>query len=196
MSLETVVEDIRDEARERAKEIRADAEERAEELVAEAEADAEATIEEAEAEVEREIAQERQQQLSSAKLEAKQMRLEARRDAIQDVRELVEDRIESIEGDEREELTRELLDAAAADEFDEGVDVRVYGRADDEELVSEILDDYDGFEYAGEYDCLGGVVVESEASQVRVNNTFDSVLEDVWENNLKAISARLFDEEQ
>jgi V/A-type H+-transporting ATPase subunit E len=195
MSLETVVEDIRDEARERAKEIRADAEERADELVAEAEADAEEIVAEAEAEAEAEIEREREQKLSSAKLEAKQMRLEARRDALQSVRESVEDRIAGIDGDEREELTRELLDAAST-EFGEGDDVSVYGRADDEALISDILDDYDGYEYAGEYDCLGGVVVESEASRVRVNNTFDSVLEDVWENNLKAISARLFDEEK
>jgi len=195
MSLETVVEDIRDEARERAKEIRADAEERADDLVAEAEADADATIEAAEAEAEREVEREREQKLSSAKLEAKQMRLEARRDALESVREQVADRIAALDGDEREELTRELLDAAAA-EFDEGADVSVYARADDEALVSDILDDYDGYEYAGEYDCLGGVVVESETSRVRVNNTFDSVLEDVWENNLKAISARLFEEEQ
>ncbi|MFC3477595.1 V-type ATP synthase subunit E [Halobacterium litoreum] len=195
MSLETVVEDIRDEARERAKEIRADAEERADDLVAEAEADAEATIEAAEAEAEREVEREREQKLSSAKLEAKQMRLEARRDALESVREQVADRIAAIDGDEREELTRELLDAAA-DEFESDADVSVYGRADDEALISDILDDYDGYEYAGEYDCLGGVVVESETSRVRVNNTFDSVLEDVWENNLKAISARLFDEEQ
>jgi V/A-type H+-transporting ATPase subunit E len=27
-----------------------------------------------------------------------------------------------------------------------------------------------------------------------VNNTFDSVLEDVWEENLREISARLFEE--
>jgi V/A-type H+-transporting ATPase subunit E len=27
-----------------------------------------------------------------------------------------------------------------------------------------------------------------------VNNTFDSVLEDVWEENLRGISARLFEE--
>jgi V/A-type H+-transporting ATPase subunit E len=195
MSLETVVEDVRDEARERAKEIRADAEERADELVAEAEADAEQTIEQAEADAEREIAQEREQKLSSAKLEAKQMRLEARRDALQQVRAQVEDSIASLDGDEREELTRELLEAAAA-EFDDGDDVRVYARADDEALVSDILDDYDDYEYAGEHDCLGGVVVESEASRVRVNNTFDSVLADVWENNLKEISAQLFDEEQ
>ncbi|MGB9964603.1 V-type ATP synthase subunit E [Halobacterium sp. CBA1126] len=195
MSLETVVEDIRDEARERAKEIRNDAESRAEEIVADAEADAEEIRSEAEAEAEREIEREREQRLSSAKLEAKQMRLEARRDALEDVRETAEEEIAAIDGDDREELTRALLEDAA-DEFDADSDVSVYGRADDEALISDILDDYDGYEYAGEHDCLGGVVVESETSRVRVNNTFDSVIDDVWENNLKEISARLFDEEQ
>jgi V/A-type H+-transporting ATPase subunit E len=194
MSLETVVEDIRDEARERAKEIRNDADQRAEEIIADAEADADVIVDEADAEAEREIEREREQQLSSAKLEAKQMRLEARRDALQDVRQTVESTIADIDGDEREELTRALLDAAA-DEFDADADVRVYGRSDDEGLISDILDEYDGFEYAGEHDCLGGVVVESETSRVRVNNTFDSVLEDVWENELKEISARLFEEQ-
>ena len=163
--------------------------------MAEAEADADDIVAEAEADVEAEIEREREQKLSSAKLEAKQMRLEARRDALQSVRSSVEDRIAAIDGDEREELTRELLDAAST-EFGGDDEVRVFGRADDEALISDILDDYDGYEYAGEYDCLGGVVVESDTSRVRVNNTFDSVLEDVWENNLKAISARLFDEEQ
>ncbi|CQH61366.1 A-type ATP synthase subunit E [Halobacterium hubeiense] len=195
MSLETVVEDIRDEARERAKEIRSDAESRADEIVADAEADAEEIRSDAEAEAEREIEREREQRLSSAKLEAKQMRLEARRDALEDVRETVEEEIAAIDGDDREELTRALIDAAA-DEFDADSDVSVYGRADDEALISDILDDYDGYEYAGERDCLGGVVVESETSRVRVNNTFDSVIDDAWENNLKEISARLFDEEQ
>ncbi|GAA0268096.1 V-type ATP synthase subunit E [Halobacterium noricense] len=195
MSLETVVEDIRDEARERAKEIRNDAESRAEKIVADAEADTDEIRSDAEAEAEREIEREREQRLSSAKLEAKQMRLEARRDALEAVRETAEEEIAAIDGDDREALTRALLDAAA-DEFDDDPNVSVYGRADDEDLISDILDDYDGYEYAGEHDCLGGVVVESETSRVRVNNTFDSVIDDVWENNLKEISARLFDEEQ
>jgi Archaeal/vacuolar-type H+-ATPase subunit E len=177
------------------KEIRADAEERADELVAEAEADAEATLEAAEAEADREIEREREQQLSSAKLEAKQMRLEARRDALEEVRETVRERIAPSTATS---ATRSPATCSPPPPrtFDEGDDVRVHGRSDDEALISEILDDYDGYEYAGEYDCLGGVVVESEASRVRVNNTFDSVLEDVWENNLKEISTKLFDEDQ
>ena len=194
MSLDTVAEDIRDEARARAEEIRSDADERAEQIIAEAEADAEEIRAERETEVEREIKQEREQKLSSAKLEAKQERLEARRDVLEDVRAQVEAEIANLEGDRREELTRTLLDAAT-EEFDEDATVQVYGRDDDADLLESILADYDGYEWAGEYDCLGGVVVESEEGRLRVNNTFDSVVEDVWEDELKEISTRLFDEQ-
>jgi len=192
MSLETVVEDIRDEARERAEEIRDEADERAEEIVAEAEADAEDIREARDAEVEREIEQEREQRLSSAKLEAKQARLGARRDVLEDVHDEVEGAIAALEGDRREELTRALLSAAVS-EFDDGDDLLVHGRSADQSLIEDILTDDDDATFAGTTDCLGGVVVESEASRVRVNNTFDSVLESVWEDNLKAISDRLFD---
>ncbi|QSX00143.1 V-type ATP synthase subunit E [Haloterrigena alkaliphila] len=193
MSLDTVVEDIREEAHARAEDIRAEGEARADEIESAAEADADEIREDAERDVEREIEQLREQRLSSAKLEAKQKRLEARRDVLGEVREQVEDELAALEGDTREELTRDLLEAASG-EFDEGADVNVYGRADDEELIESILEDYDGYEYAGERDCLGGVVVESDQSRVRVNNTFDSVLEDVWEDNLREISNRLFEQ--
>jgi V/A-type H+-transporting ATPase subunit E len=196
MSLDTVVEDVREEARARADEIREDAEERGRSIISEAEQDAEEIVEEREREVEREIKQKREQRLSSAKLEAKQKRLEARRDILEDVRESVEERIASLD-EGREDLTRALL-ADAAEEFEEGADIQVYGRADDQELIESILTDeeteYEGSTYAGEHDCLGGVVVESEGSRVRVNNTFDSVLEGVWEDNLREVSERLFEE--
>jgi V/A-type H+-transporting ATPase subunit E len=195
MSLDTVVEDIRDEARARAEEIRAEGETEAEELIDAAEADAEETIEEAERAAERAIEQEREQKLSSAKLEAKQMRLEARRDVLADVRDRVEDTLVDMDGEEREELTRALLDAASV-EFEDASTVDVYGRESDQELLEDVVADYDGYEVAGTRECLGGVVVEAEESRLRVNNTFDSLLEDVWEDNLKAISSRLFDEDK
>jgi V/A-type H+-transporting ATPase subunit E len=192
MSLDTVVEDIRDEARAQAEEIRAEADERAEEIVAEAEAEAERIREEREREATRQVEQEREQKLSSAKLEAKQARLEARREVLQDVREAVEAAVADLE-DGREELTRALLEDAAT-EFDDDDTVRVYGRADDRELLESILAEYDGYEYAGEFDCLGGIVAESDGSRVRVKNTFDSVLDEVWEDNLKSVSDRLFEQ--
>ena len=193
MTLDTVAEDIREQARARAEKIHEEAGADAEELLAEAEADADEIREEILGDADRQIEQEREQRLSSAKLEAKQERLEARRDVLQSVRDAVEDEIASLEGEEREELTRALLDAAAT-EIDSKEGVEVYGRADDRALIESILADYDGFSYAGEYDCLGGVVVESQESRVRIKNTFDSVLEDVWEANLREISDRLFEQ--
>jgi len=193
MSLDTVVEDIRDEARAREEEILSEADAEAEAIVAEAEEDAEEIRAEKEREVESEIEQEREQRLSSAKLEAKQERLEARRAVLEEVHEAVEQEVANLGGDTREELTRALLDAAAT-EFEDVDSVQVHGRADDEQLLEDILEGYDGYEFAGEYDCLGGVVVESEGSRIRVNNTFDSVLEEVWEDNLRSISEQLFEE--
>jgi len=108
MSLDTVAEDIRDEARARAEEIREEGETRASEIVEDAEADAEEIREEREAAVEREIAQKREQAVSSAKLEAKQARLEARRDALEEVRSAVEETLAGIEGERRRSLTASL----------------------------------------------------------------------------------------
>ncbi len=193
MSLDTVVEDIREEANARAEEIREEAESRAAEIVAEAEEDAVEIREQAGREADREIERLREQRLSSAKLEAKQKRLETRRDALREVRADVEAELAALEGDTREELTRSLLEAASV-EFTDVEEVSVYGRADDEELLESILAEYDGYEHAGEYDCLGGVFVESPGSRIRVNNTFDSILEDVWEENLREISDRLFEQ--
>ncbi|MCL9815789.1 V-type ATP synthase subunit E [Natronocalculus amylovorans] len=193
MSLETVVTDIKTEAEARAAEIREDGEDRASEIIQNAEADAEELLEERSAAIERQIEQEREQTLSSAKLEAKQARLEARRNVLEEVREQVETQLADLDEDTREELTRELLDAAAV-EFEDAEHVSVYCRESDKALLESILDDYDGFEVAGTRDCLGGVVVESDESRVRVNNTFDSVLEDVWDDNLKQLSDRLFNQ--
>ena len=192
MSLDTVAEDIKDDARERGERIEREADERVEEIIADAESDADDILAERERDLETRIEQEREQKLSSAKLEAKQKRLEARRDSLAAVRERAESAVADISGDRREALTRELLDDAAR-EFDGG-SIEVYGRADDADLIESILDDYENFSHAGSVDCLGGIVAENEASRVRVNNTFDSVFDAVWDEELKAVSDRLFDQ--
>ena len=193
MSLDNVVEDIQDEAHARADELREEGDRRAEEIVESAEADAEELLDARKQKVERQIEQEREQAVSGAKLEAKQERLEARRDVLEDVRSQVETELRELSGDDRTELTRALLDEAAT-EFEGQASVAVYGRADDADLIEELVADYDGFEYGGEHECLGGVVVDATDSRVRVNNTFDSVLDDVWEDNLKDVSGILFDQ--
>ncbi|MDR5656411.1 V-type ATP synthase subunit E [Halodesulfurarchaeum sp. HSR-GB] len=191
MSLDTVVADIREEAEDQAEQILADAEAEAESIRAEAETEAAEIHETAEAETENEIARLREQRLSSAKLEAKQQRLEARRDVLGTVRDRVEAAIEDLPEADRRELTEALL-ADAVSEFDEAA---VYCRPEDESLVEDLLEDYDGFELAGETDCLGGVVLEGSDGRIRVDNTFDSTLETVWDEHLKELSDVLFEEQ-
>ncbi|MFB6163976.1 MAG: V-type ATP synthase subunit E [Haloarculaceae archaeon] len=193
MSLDTVVEEIRDEARSKAEAIREEAEAEAEEIVAEAEDDAEEIVAEAEREVDREIEQEREQTLSSAKLEAKHSRMEVRREVLADVREEVEAEIADLDGDRRRELTAALLESALA-EFEAGETVAVSYAPGDHDLVADLLEGSETAHVADEYDCLGGVVVASEESRVRVKNTFESVLEEVWDEELAVISDELFEE--
>ncbi|WP_435100584.1 V-type ATP synthase subunit E [Halarchaeum sp. P4] len=194
MSLETVAEEIRKEAEETAEAIRQDAEEQAEDIVSAAESEAEDIVSAAEAEVEREIDQLREQELSSAKLEAKHERMSARREALDDVRDRVESRIADLDADQRRELTESLLSDSLA-EFAEDEQLAVHHAPGDADLIEDLVSERPNVAVAGEYDCLGGVVVESESSRVRVKNTFDSVLEDVWADELKQISNRLFDEQ-
>lgn len=193
MSLESVAEDIREQARAEAEEIRDAAEAEAEELIAEAEADAEELLERREREVERQVSQEREQGRSSANLEAKQLRLRARREALDDVKAAVEDRLESLAGEEREQLTEVLLDAAV-DEFDPDERLVVHGREADADLLDALVSDADRLKLGEPRSCLGGVVVEGTTSSVRVDNTFDAVLRDVWDDNLRTISDSLFEE--
>jgi Archaeal/vacuolar-type H+-ATPase subunit E len=193
MSLDTVAEDIRAQAQAEAEEIVQTAEQEAETLREQAETEASEIQEQRLAEAENTIEQEREQELSSASLEAKQLRLEARRDALTRVRTDIETELENIDGEKRRTLTKQLLDNTIA-EFDDGP-IEIYCRADDRELLEQLAERYDDKElrYAGEADCLGGVVAESDSSQVRVTNTFDAVLADVWDENLRETADRLFD---
>ena len=190
MSLETVADDIREQARKRAAELRAEGEQQREELLEQARQEADQIVADAESTVAGQIEQEREQALSSAKLEAKQARLEARRELLASIHDDVEASVRELDGNRRYDLTSAVVEAAV-DEFGEEP-LRLYGRADDQSLLEEIATEYDHVSVGGEVDCLGGVVVESEQSQVRVNNTFDATLETVWDENLREISESLF----
>lgn len=190
MSLETVVEDIREEARKTAEQIRKEAEQEAEEIINEAEQEAEQIREESKQDAEEQIEQERKQARSNAQLKARQQRLGARRDLLSEAHEEVGTALTELSEDKRRALTEALLDAARQEFGTE--ELVVYGRDDDQRLIEDLLSPSEQF--GGTRDCLGGVVVEGPDGRVRVNNTFDSILEEVWEQNLKEISSQLFED--
>lgn len=191
MGLETVVDDITDEARAEAEEKLEQAQAEAEDVVEEAEREAEEIEQEAKKEAEAEAEEIREQAVSSARLEARKLESKAEKRLLQELREDVELRLQELE-DGRSELTSELLDAAVEELDSHGGEV--YAAAGDHELVEDLLEDVDGYSYGGETDILGGVVVEGEDGDVRVDNSFDNVLERVWTEDLKQISETLLGE--
>lgn len=191
MGLETVVEDIKQEAREQAEEIRREAEQEREKILEEAREQAEEIREQAEQETTSEIESRREQALSSAKLEARKMKSRERKDVLEELRGDVEDTLRDL-SDGRRELT-EALFRAAVEELgaDGGV---VYSAEGDEGVVRELAEAESGYTYGGNEDMLGGVVVEAEDGDVRIDNTFESLLDRVWQDRLREVSDRLFEE--
>ena len=146
-------------------------------------------------EISRKIELEREQKFSSTNLAAKQKTLEKKRDLLELVRQEIENEISQIKGKEREELTGKLIESSIK-EFIGVKDVFVYGNLEDEKLLKSLLKKHKGVKYGGEYECIGGVVMESESARMRVNNTFDSIIETVWTEELKNISELLFGSNQ
>ncbi len=193
MSLETVVDDIKQDAKERAETLREEGEREADQIITEANEEAEQIRDDAEAEVETQIEQEREQTESSARLEAKQEQLRAKREALEALYTDLEDELAALDSDRRRDLTVQLLEAGLA-ELGDVTTVYVHGRPDDEQLLKELIADRDDIAYGGTTECLGGVVLTGPNDRIRINNTFDSILEDVWEAHRKEISSLLFEE--
>ena len=192
MGLETVVDDIKQEARARADEIVEEAEEDKEARLSEARDEAESIVEQAREEAEKEAENLREQEVSSAKLEARKMVSREERDLLANLRSDVRDELASLD-EGREGMTRTLLESGVEELGDD--EGSVYASEDDEGMVQDLVEDFDGFEYGGTTDILGGVVVESANGEVRVDNSFDSVLERVWNDSLREVSAHLLGDE-
>ena len=195
MSLETVVEDIREKARGDAERILSESDAEGKEIIDKARKEASVNRAVGKEEISRKIELEKEQKFSSTNLAAKQKTLEKKRDLLELVRQEIEDEISQIKGKEREELTGKLIESSIK-EFIGVKDVFVYGNLEDEKLLKSLLKKHKGVKYGGEYECIGGVVMESESARMRVNNTFDSIIETVWTEALKNISDLLFGSNQ
>ena len=195
MSLETVVEDIREKARGDAERILSESDAEGKEIIDKARKEASVNRAVGKEEISRKIELEREQKFSSTNLAAKQKTLEKKRDLLELVRQEIENEISQIKGKEREELTGKLIESSIK-EFIGVKDVFVYGNLEDEKLLKSLLKKHKGVKYGGEYECIGGVVMESESARMRVNNTFDSIIETVWTEELKNISELLFGSNQ
>ncbi len=182
MGLEDVVNDILEQARSKASAINAEAEEEAAVLIHEAQSRADEIMQTRQEEVDAHIERMRKQEISSAHLEMKRAALNAKKDILDSVNQSTRDVISSMPAKKNASLLKAILDQYGSS------GTRIYSNARDAKLVQEMTD----LTYMGEIDCIGGLVIENDDGTVRMDYTYDRILEDVSEQSLKQISDILF----
>ncbi|AKG91771.1 Archaeal/vacuolar-type H+-ATPase subunit E [Geoglobus ahangari] len=182
MPLEPIIEEIVRKGHQQVAEIKSSAEEEAEKIILEAKENAKEILKRAREEAEKEAERLRRQEISSINLEMKKEELNRKREVVENVYQMLVEKVANLDGKEREELLKKLLSKY------EGQDYVVYSNKKDEELVKKLTK----LEYAGNVDCIGGVVLESKDGEFRINLTFDTLLQEVYESKMKDIYEKLF----
>lgn len=119
-------------------------------------------------------------ELASAGLEAKKKKLIAKKELVEKTFEEAKNNIDKqLKKKERKELIQKLLDKAQ-NEIDVG---KVYCNKIDAELVS-------GKEVE-QKDMLGGIIVENKSGQVIIDYSFETLLEDIKNNQMSDITGIL-----
>lgn len=180
MGLETVKDEILNSAKSQANAMLAEARKESSRIAAEAEKKTEEIKAKSEAETKRIMDTIKRQEMSSAELESKKMLLEAKKQIVEAVFADARKKIESLPDKKREELLKKLLEKAKKD-----IEIAyVYCSGKDSKFIK-------GFDVQSA-DIIGGLIAENSERTIRVDYSFETLLQGIKENELQSISKLLF----
>lgn len=180
MGLEEVKEEIIRNAKEQESAMLAEARKEASRILKEAEKKIAELREKAEADAKKAIESAKRQALSSANMEGKKMILEAKKQAIENVFAEAKKNIEALDDKKREAYIKNLVERAAK-EIDIG---KVYCSKKDMKFLK-------GFS-AEPCDMIGGLIAENKEGTVRIDISFEAMLETIKESEMHTINKLLF----
>lgn len=183
MGLDKVVKDITDKAESESKQTISTAQVEAASIKKNAEVEAKQVYDSEMARADSSISKMRQRELSSANLDVKKSKLNAEKDVLEEVKGDFVKQLSGLSREKKVDILQKLIKLAQKD-IPAG---KVYTNANDAELVKGY-----GYEYGGNINCIGGIVVTSMDGSVNLDYTFDSILEDVWTSSMKPVSDILF----
>ena len=188
MGLENVVSDILSGAKAEVSAIEADRDSEVSSIVEEAKRTGERITGEKMASAEEEAERIRKQEISGANLEVRRMMLNTRKELLDETQRQTAERLRELD---IESLLRSLIRAHRGDA------TRVYSNQQDQPIVERLCDELledklIELKYAGNIDCIGGIVLENEDETVRLDYTFDTIINEVSERSMKQISNILF----
>ena len=180
MGLEAVKEEIVRQAKEQETALLAEARKEANRIMREAEKKIEEMKEKSESEIKRMIDVIKKQELASGELENKKMILEAKKQVIENVFNEAKKRIEKLDDKKRELYIKKLLEKIKNE-----IEISyVYCNKKDAKFLK-------GFNVANA-DIIGGLTAENKEKTVRVDYSFETMLDSVKEAQLQNISKILF----
>lgn len=191
MGLEAVVGDIKEKGKREVAAVQAETRAEVTRILTEAQERAAGIKQQASEEVERDVQRIINQEVSAANLSVKREMLNAKKDTLNRVHDAVVTRIASMPATFHEMALRALLPEAAA-AVGGGV---VYCNARDIPTVKKILaesKDLAAFSVGEPISVEGGVVIESADGRMKIDYSYRTFLETVWESGLKDASDILF----
>lgn len=188
MSLDTLVEEIRKKSDDQVKEIKDEGQKEADSIISEAKEEANKILEDARKDAEDEAERLRRQEVSGLNLEMKREALAKRKELPEQVFEKLQEKVKGMDADTKKKLISSLIKNNAS-----SGDV-IYSNKDDESIVKDVVSSINDVEYGGNVDCLGGVIVESKGGEVRINLTFDEMLNQLYDDKMNEVTKILFGE--
>lgn len=184
MGLEKVVADILEKGKEEAEKIRAEGAAEAESILKQAREEAAKIKAAKEAEIARIVEKIRTREIASAKLEVKKIKLTSEKEALDQVYAQAMERLRNLPMEKKERLLKALIKKGIR-EVGNG---RIYCSQGDAEFVKQISN----LEFAGTINCIGGVVIESSDKTIKLDYTYETLLNTIWEKNVRQIANILF----
>ncbi|MEM0332472.1 MAG: V-type ATP synthase subunit E [Archaeoglobaceae archaeon] len=187
MPLEPVLEEITRKGDELVKKILEEAESEAKSIIDSAKAEANEILRKAREEAEKEAEAIKRQEISSISLEMKRAKLNKQKEIIESVFNILRQRLKEMDQKNKIELLKKLIEKNAKP------GMFVYSSKAEEKLVKDIIKNLKlDLKFAGNIECLGGIILEDPATKIRLNLTFDEFLVSLYEQKLSEVSKILF----
>ncbi|MBS3102978.1 hypothetical protein J4458_06050 [Candidatus Woesearchaeota archaeon] len=181
MGLEKVRDEVLQRASREADKIRMKAEEEAAAIIKQAERMAKGIMEAKEEETSRLLESIKSKETASFQLEVKKLELEVKKELIDETFAEARKRLKALSDKKSEQYLKQLLDRVK-----EEIDVRhIYCSREGSKLIGK------NFAVKGE-DMLGGIIAEDEGGRVRVDYSYETMLESIKEAHLQDIAGILF----
>lgn len=182
MGLDAIIEEIKAKGRAEADKIGGETSQEVSKIIADAQASAAKIKAAREEAVKKEIDRLKQQEQSSANLEVKKLILNARKEVLDEVYESAKDSISRLPAEKNQLILKSII------EKNESGNSKIFSKDKDKTTVKKITK----LDFAGEIDCLGGVVIENKDGTEVLDFRYDMILKNVNEHSLKQVSNILF----